>query len=175
MKHALTYILGIAIVISLRFLPHPPNVEPIMASTLPFAKQYGVVWGAAFSFFAILGYDLASGTIGSWTWMTALTYAGVTGIGGWYLARYQAQSVKHYVLYAIAGTIIYDVITGVVFGVLLYNMGLWETVVGQIPFTFSHLAGNIVLSATISPVIYKYVILRNSPFVYIRTFPKKKA
>ena len=39
-KNFIKYLIGLLTVISLRLVPHPPNVEPIMATMMPFAKRW---------------------------------------------------------------------------------------------------------------------------------------
>jgi hypothetical protein len=60
--------------------------------------------------------------------------------------------------FSIVATVIYDAITGVGMGMLLFNQQFMPTVTGQIPFTLYHLGGNVVLSAIVSPILYKWVI-----------------
>jgi hypothetical protein len=151
------YGIGLAVVVALRLLPHPPNVEPIMATMLPFAKKWGALSGMTFSLIAILGYDLLTGTLGPWSAVTAGTYAMLGVVAGLYLTS-RASKVKYYLGVSIVGTIVYDAITGIGMGVLLFNQSLGVTVLGQIPFTLYHLAGNIVLAGIVSPALYRWVI-----------------
>lgn len=155
-KGLVKFFIGLTIVISLRFVPHPPNVEPIMSTMMPFAKKWGRFAGLLFAVTAILAFDIITGTLGVWSIMTAGTY----GLLGLLAGRYFITRRKriHYVSFAVVGTIIYDAITGIGTGMLFFNQTFMATFIGQIPFTLYHLSGNVVLAAFISPLLYKWVI-----------------
>ncbi|PIX62621.1 hypothetical protein CO057_02635 [Candidatus Uhrbacteria bacterium CG_4_9_14_0_2_um_filter_41_50] len=156
-KETVKYLIGLATVVALRLLPHPPNVEPIMATMMPFAKKWGQISGFAFAVAAVLGFDLLTGTLGTWSLITASTY-GLIGVAAGVYLNNKENKTRHYLLFAFVATIIYDAITGVVMGTLLFHMPLWVTITGQIPFTLYHLAGNIALAAVLSPLLFKWVV-----------------
>ena len=156
-QNVLKYFIGLLCVVALRLLPHPPNVEPIMSTMMPFSKKWGWFSGMTFCLVAILGYDLLSGTLGTWSLITAGTYALLGVFAGLYLKN-KASSVKYYLGFSIVATLVYDAITGVGMGMLLFNQSFITTFTGQIPFTLYHLAGNIVFSVLVSPALYKWVI-----------------
>lgn len=156
-QNTLKYIIGLITVIAFRLVPHPPNVEPIMATMMPFSKKWGWASGMLFALLAIVSYDLITGTFGSWTLITAGTYAAL-GAGAGLFLKNRENKVRHYVLFAIAGTLVYDAITGIGMGVFLFDMPFITTLTGQIPFTIYHLTGNIVLAGVFSPLLYKWVI-----------------
>jgi uncharacterized membrane protein len=151
------YVVGLITVLFIRLLPRPPNVEPVMSTMMPFAKRWGKYAGLLFSALAIILFDVVTGTIGYWSIMTVASYSLLGFIAGIYFTK-KRNKTYHFVGFAIIGTIIYDAITGIGTGILFFNMPLSVTVAGQIPFTLYHLAGNIVLSATISPLLYKWVV-----------------
>ena len=151
------YIIGLLVVIGLRLVPHPPNVEPIMSTMMPFSKKWGWLSGMIFGLLAILSYDVITQTIGVWSLMTAGTYAFLGIVAGVYFKN-KENKVRYYIGFAIVGTIIYDAITGIGTGMLFFSQTFEATFFGQIPFTMYHLAGNIVLSAIVSPLLYKWVI-----------------
>jgi len=156
-KNLIKYFIGLITTIVLRLIPHPPNVEPIMSTMMPFSKKWGWLSGMFFGIAAILVYDLITGTLGIWSLMTAGTYALLGVCAGLYLKK-RKNKIRHYIGFAIVGTLIYDAITGIGTGMLFFNQTFMQTFLGQIPFTINHLIGNIVLSAIISPVLYKWVI-----------------
>lgn len=156
-QNAPKYLVGLLIVLALRLVPHPPNVEPIMSSMMPFSKKWGWLSGLVFCLLAVLGYDLLSGTLGQWSFITAATYAALGALAGVYLKN-KPNKARHYVGYAIVATLVYDAITGIGMGMLMFKMPFMLTVTGQIPFTLYHLAGNIALSAVVSPLLYRWVI-----------------
>ena len=68
-------------------------------------------------------------------------------------------STKNFLIYGIAGVIAYDAVTGLSLGPLFFNQPFMEALIGQIPFTLLHLGGTIFFAITLSPVLYKWVIL----------------
>ena len=154
---SLKYLVGWLVVFALRLLPHPPNVAPVMATLMPFSKRYGAIGGFVFAALSIILYDAVTSGIGMWTWITTGAY-GALGVAAYYWLRNRANKSRHYVMFAIVGTIVYDVVTGLSVGPLFFGQPFMEALVGQIPFTLYHLAGNIVLSAIVSPTLYRWVV-----------------
>jgi hypothetical protein len=152
------YLIGLVVVILLRLLPHPPNVEPITATLMPFARRWGVVAGVAFGVLAVLSYDILTGTIGVWSLFTAGAYALLGLSAGLYFARIKSASRLHYIGFAVVGTLLYDVVTGLTVGPLFFGQTFSSALLGQIPFTLWHLAGNVVLAAVVSPLIERFVV-----------------
>ncbi|MDX9970391.1 MAG: hypothetical protein RBS56_00585 [Candidatus Gracilibacteria bacterium] len=156
-QNTIKYLIGLATVLALRLLPHPPNVEPIMSTMMPFSKKWGPLSGMVFCLLAIFSFDLLTGTLGIWSLVTAATYALLGGLAGLYLKN-KENKIKYYVGLSIVSTIIYDAITGIGIGMVFFNQSFITTFTGQIPFTLYHLLGNIVLSAIVSPLLYTWVI-----------------
>ncbi len=152
------YFIGLLTVIALRLLPHPPNIEPIMSTMMPFSKKWGWLSGMIFCLLAILSFDILTGTLGIWSLVTAGTYA-LLGIAAGLYLKNKKNKIIYYVGFSIVGTIIYDAITGIGTGMLFFNQSFMTTFMGQIPFTLYHLTGNIVLSSVVSPLLYKWVII----------------
>lgn len=158
MQQILKYSLSLLLVVGVRMIPHVPNVEPITATLMPFARRWGMWSSALFGVLAVLLYDLATGTLGPWSLFTAGAY-GLLGIAaGVYFAHVKGKGVLSYVGFAIIGTLFYDAITGLTLGPILYGQPFMAALVGQIPFTLSHLAGNIVLAFVVSPLVYKFIV-----------------
>jgi uncharacterized membrane protein len=138
-----------------RLLPlRAPNVEPIMASVMPLGRKYGVFVGFAFGFFSIFLYDLVT-HFGSWTWTTAITYGLVGAVSSIYFKKFKS-SVFNFVVFSFFATIIFDLITGVLFATM-FKQTMWNAFIMQIPFTILHLAGNIGFAVTLSPLINKWL------------------
>jgi uncharacterized membrane protein len=156
-KNLFKYVVGLLTVIILRIIPHPPNVEPIMSTMMPFAKRWGRLAGLFFAVLAILSFDLITGTLGAWSIMTAGTYA-LLGIAAGFYFKNKKSDVKNYVGFSIVGTLVYDAITGIGTGVIFFKQSFMITLVGQIPFTLYHLGGNIVLAAIVSPLLCRWVL-----------------
>lgn len=156
-QNIIKYTIGLLTVIALRLLPHPPNVEPIMSTMMPFSKKWGWLSGMIFCLLAIFSFDILTGTLGIWSLVTAGTYA-LLGISAGLYFKNKENKIRHYVGFSIIATLIYDAITGIGIGMLLFHQPFMTTFTGQIPFTLYHLGGNIVLSILVSPLLYKWVI-----------------
>jgi len=160
MKDLFKYLIGLLTVILFRLAPHPPNMEPIMSTMMPYSKKWGWLSGLVFCLLSVLSYDLLTDSLGVWSLMTAGTYALLGALSGLFFKN-RLSSIKNYLTFAVVATLIYDAITGIGTGMIFFHQSFITTFVGQIPFTLYHLAGNIVFSATISPLLYKWVI--NNP------------
>lgn len=152
------YVLGWLVVFAIRLIPfRPPNVEPLMAMLMPYSKKYGWLGGFIFAFLGIVFFDVATGKVGLWTWITGGMY-GLIGVGAYFYFRNRTASAKNFIIYSIFGTLVFDAITGVAMGPLFFHQPFMEALMGQIPFTFKHLLGNLVLALFVSPAIYRWVV-----------------
>ncbi len=151
------YALGILLVIGLRLIPHPPNVEPITATLMPYGKQWGMVAGAIFAFLTVVIYDLVTGTLGPWSLLTITGYVLMGIAAGKYFAKERGRF--GYVWFAIVATIAYDALTGLTMGPLFFSQPFMEAVMGQIPFTAYHLVGNILFALVLSPLVEKWIVM----------------
>jgi hypothetical protein len=150
--------LALVLCLLVRLIPfRAPNIEPIMATTMPFSKAYGALTGFSFAVLSILLYDLATHTLGVQTLFTAGAYGAVALAAAYYFQKKQG-SVSDYVKFAIIGTLFFDALTGLTVGPLFFHESFMGALVGQIPFTLLHLLGNIALAAILSPAIYKILI-----------------
>ncbi len=157
-KNWLKYTVGIVTCLLIRFIPfRPPNVEPILATMMPFSKKYGIFSGFLFSFTSIALYDIFSGKIGSWTFVTAGVYGAIGFAAGIYFKN-RESTAWNYAKFAIVGTIVYDIMTGLTIGPIFFHQSFMTALVGQIPFTTLHLIGNVGFAIIFSPLIYKFVI-----------------
>ncbi len=156
--HALKYLIGFAIVFAVRLVPfRPPNVEPVLATAMPLAKQFGVWGGFMFAFLSIVLFDAVTSGWGLWTWVTGLAY-GVLGAGAHLFFKNRESTARNYVIFAIFGTLFYDAVTGLTIGPLLWGQSFAVALAGQIPFTLLHLMGNVTFAAVLSPVLYRWVV-----------------
>ncbi len=157
-KNWIKYLIGWLLVLLIRLVPfRPPNVEPLMATLMPYSKKFGWLSGFIFAFLGMVLFDVVTNQVGLWTWITGGTY-GIVGIGAYFYFKNRAASAKNFVVYGILGTLVFDAITGLGIGPIFYGQPFMQAFTGQIPFTLYHLAGNIVLGAIISPVLYRWVI-----------------
>lgn len=158
-KNYIKYISIFIFCMFVRLLPfRPPNVEPIMATMMPFSKVYGKFLSFMFGFSSIILYDIITNKIGIWTLITGLAY-GLLAIYAVSFFRKRKQNRINYVYFAIIGTIFYDIITGLTVGPLFFHQPFMAALIGQIPFTLLHLVGNISFAFFLSPIIYQYIIL----------------
>ncbi len=139
----------------IRFVPfRPPNIEPILALQMPFAKAYGAWFGFIFGFSSIIVFDLITGSVGVWTIAAASMY-GLLGIWSSSYLQNRANTQTTYIRFAIISTIVYDIATGCTLGPIFFNQPFMAAVVGQIPFTALHLLGNIGFAFLFSPALYR--------------------
>ena len=138
-----------------RLIPlRAPNVEPIMASVMPISRKYGALFAFSFSFLSIFLYDLIT-HFGSWTWIVSITY-GFVGLASYFYFNKFKTSVSNFVFFSFFATIVFDLITGVLFAPI-FGQTILNALVLQIPFTALHLAGNIGFAVTLSPILNKWV------------------
>lgn len=146
--------------IALRFLPFKaPNIEPVMASTMPLAKKYGALSGFLFAFLSMVLFDIIDGEVGAWTWITAIVY-GAIGIAAHYYFKNKNSRPLNYLKFSIIATLSFDALTGLTIGPLFFNQSFTAALMGQIPFTAIHLLSNSVLALALSPVIFYWLELK---------------
>lgn len=156
-KNWFKYIVGFVVCLLIRLIPfRAPNVEPILATQMPFSKTYGGVASFSFAFLSIILYDIITSGVGAWTLVTAVAY----GLLGLWATRYfknKKSNGYNYAKFAIMGTLAYDIVTGLSVGPLFFHQSFMVALVGQIPFTALHLLGNVSFAIVLSPLIYRLV------------------
>jgi len=163
-KNWFKYIIAFLSVFAFRLIPfRAPNVEPIMAVLMPFGKTYGKLYAFLFGSLSIVFFDLITSGLGIWTLITALTY-GFLGIGAQYFFK-NRSGWKNYALYSFVAIILYDAITGLTVGPLMYGTPFIVALVGQIPFTALHLLGGVSFAIVLSPSIERWVKVKESSSV----------
>ena len=158
-KKYLKISLSLVFCLLVRLIPfRAPNVEPILATTMPISRAFGALSGFFFGATSILAYDLVTHTLGVQTFFTASAY----GLLGFWAARYfknKKVGKWSYIRFALIGTLFYDSVTGLIVGPILFHQPFVTAFIGQIPFTILHLTGNILFALTLSPAIY-YLLVR---------------
>jgi uncharacterized membrane protein len=173
-KNWLKFAIGFLSCLFVRLLPfRPPNIEPILATAMPFSKAYGRFFGFFFAFLSIIFYDLVTGTLGSWTIITSLTYGVLGFLAFWYFKNRKASAIN-FAIFAVFGTLFFDVVTGLSIGPLFFHKSLRSAALGQIPFTLWHLLGNVSFSLILSPALYRFVI-ENKKFENVKIINSLKA
>ena len=132
----------------------PPNIESLMPFILATSMVLGPAYGLVNAVLVRSLYDAYMSWAGWWTVMTAGSY-GVVGLCGGLAARYKRSwSRIELALFAAVLTIVYDILTMLVFGFVL-GIPFPALVVGQVPFTINHLLGNVVLCFIFAPMLLK--------------------
>jgi hypothetical protein len=134
-----------------------PNVEPILAATMPIGRTSGAFAGFSFAVLSILLFDVITGTLGVQTFFTALAYGAIALWSVNYFKKREEKTLD-YVRFAIMGTLVFDALTGLTVGPLFFNQSFIGSLVGQIPFTAFHLLGNVAFALILSPAIYHFMI-----------------
>src|SRR3989344_2659252 len=155
-KLASKFSLALVLCLLARLIPfRAPNVEPILATTMPFSRAYGAFVGFSFAVLSILLYDVVTHTLGMQTFFTAGAY-GVLGLRSASYFRKRESNSWSYARFAIWGTLFYDALTGLTVGPIFFHQSFLASLVGQIPFTALHLVGNVAFAAILSPGIYNW-------------------
>lgn len=153
------YAIGFAICIFIRLVTRLvplPNIEPVTTTMMPFGKKSGWLAGALFGAASIAIFDLITNQLGIWTLVTAVMFGLIGAFAGLYLKK-KDNRIRHYIGFSVAATLAYDFITGPIMSSILFRMPFMAALIGQIPFTFWHLGGNIALAGLLSPALYKWV------------------
>ena len=155
MQARLKYAIAFFIALGIRMIPfRPANVEPLLGTMMPFSKRVSPLAGGAFALASFVIYDYFTAGIGTYTWETGLVYT-LIGIAAGYYFQYFKQSRASYAAYAVIATLAFDLITGPIM-ISLAGHNFWVVTVAQIPFTISHLIGNVLFAVLLSPIIQKF-------------------
>lgn len=132
----------------------PPNIESLMPFAMSAGMALGPVSGFANAFLARAMFDGYQAWTGWWTVLTSLSY-GLVGLVAGIIYNYRKSwSRAELTVFAGALTLLYDVVTMLVFG-LPFGIPLQILVAGQVPFTLAHLLGNMVLCFAFAPFLLK--------------------
>lgn len=150
--------LGFVVCLLIRLIPfRPPNIEPIMATVMPFGWAYGKMAGFFFAFGSMVLFDVLVGKVGVWTLITGVAY-GLVGLGAALYFQNKKNTAWNYAKYAIISTILFDAVTGLSIGPIFFGQSFMAAAIGQIPFTALHLLGNVSFALVLSPALYAFVI-----------------
>lgn len=156
------YTLGFITCMLIRFIPfRPPNIEPVLATVMPFSKSYTKLASFFFGFLSIVLYDILTSKIGIWTFVTALAY-GFLGLWAVTYFKNKTSSRWNYAKFAVIGTIAYDIVTGLTIGPIFFHQTFMQALIGQIPFTALHLIGNVGFAILLSPLVHKFIVENKS-------------
>jgi uncharacterized membrane protein YuzA (DUF378 family) len=167
------FFLALFLCLLVRLIPlRAPNVEPIFATLMPFSKAYGAVVGFSFAVLSILLFDVVTGTLGAQTFFTVTAY-GMLGLASAYYFEKRKAEKWAFARFAIFGTLFFDAFTGLTVGPIFFHQSFVQSLVGQVPFTALHLAGNITFALVLSPAIYNFLI-RKKDLVSISSLKEKQ-
>ena len=144
------------------------NVSPLMATELSGAKAYGPLVGGLYGFLSMIFLDMLMGKLSDFSLITAGTYAAV-GIWGSYFMKNRVANSRNFVVASIVGTLFFDLVTGVLVGPLFFGQVWMVAIVGQIPFTLRHMAGNVFFASILAPWFYRK-IMDNPKWEFRRVF-----
>ena len=165
-KNWFKYIAGLVVCLLIRLIPvRVPNIEPILATQMPFSKAYGKMAGFLFGFLSIVLFDIVTMQIGVWTFVTSSAY-GLLGAWAAFYFKNKKSNSWNYVKFTIMGTLFFDAVTGLSVGPLIFHQPFMGALAGQIPFTLLHLLGNISFALILSPAVYSLVIKNKKPNNY---------
>ncbi len=152
------YVLSILFCNAYRFLRIIPNNDPIMGCMLPFSRQDRWWQGALFALVTMISFDFITMKVGMWTVVTALTYAGLGLLFHFAYKRIGKVKLKHYLGSGVVGVLIFDFVTGVLFGPAMFGMSFVQAFIGQIPFTVMHLLTVSGFILILTPLLDRAVI-----------------
>ncbi|MFA6527754.1 MAG: hypothetical protein WCT20_05000 [Candidatus Babeliales bacterium] len=151
-----TLLVSVIACLGVRLFPfHIPNVEPLMAFYMPLHKRFGFFTSSVFAAMVTVPFDLITGHTGLWTLINVITYS-LLGLVFPLVSTY--CTTNSFVYKAIAGTLLFDIITGICVGPLFFHQSFIPACLGQIPFTIMHLISNILLAFTLSPLIDHWIV-----------------
>ena len=117
-KNWFKYVVGFVMCLLIRLIPfRPPNIEPILATQMPFSRAYGKLAGFSFAFLSMVLYDIITGKVGMWTFITAGVY-GLLALWAVDYFKNKANNSWSYAKFAVMGTLAYDIVTGLSIGPL---------------------------------------------------------
>jgi uncharacterized membrane protein len=164
-KNYFKYVLGFIFCLVLRLIPfRAPNIETILAVQMPYSRVFGKIAGFLFGFLSIIVYDVLTSTLGAWTLITATTY-GVLGLWAVNYFKNKENKPVDYVKFAIMSTLLFDAVTGLTVGPIIFHQSLLSAFVGQIPFTILHLAGNSLFAFILSSAVYDFALKKKKPIM----------
>ncbi|MFA4946820.1 MAG: hypothetical protein WC607_04785 [Candidatus Micrarchaeia archaeon] len=125
----------------------------ITATAAPLLKKkYGFMLGALF--YPVI--DLASNAVGIWTVIGMLTWGTMALCFTWLKP---SNNLRSFLGLSVAGTLFFDFVTGPIAFPFLFGGTFFDALIGQIPFTISHVIGNVVVTLLLSPVLFSNVFL----------------
>lgn len=154
----LKFLIGWGAVFLFRLIPFRlPNVEPMLATIMPFSTRFGALGSFFFGFLGIALYDAVTSGLGIWTLVTAVAYGGL-GVAAHFFFKHRSASVKNFVGFGVVGTIAYDAVTGLTIGPIFNGQPFMLALVGQIPFTLLHVIGTVIFAVSLSPLLHRWVV-----------------
>ena len=155
-------LLSLLIANGIRLLKVIPNNDPIMSMAMPFARRSSALTSFAFPFLTMVSFDLVTNLVGPWTLITAVTY-GVIGLAVHYFLKDQQKvGMRDYLALGTLGVLFFDLVTGVIATPLIYGGTFLDSLLGQIPFTVTHLLTTTIFIIVITPLLDKQVLLNKS-------------
>lgn len=124
-----------------------PGFAPLMTTEVAASKSFGPWIAGLYGAAGMVVLDACMHALGPWTALTALCYGAVAIASGLFL-RHRAISGRsllsyaHFLWISVAGTLFFDLVTGVVPNMIDGMTFMQSVIERQGPFTLVHLAGN---------------------------------
>ena len=93
-------------------------------------------------------------SVGMWTLAGAITW-GI--VGALFAMQKPDGSPLNFAKLGVAGTLIFDAVTGPIASTLIWGMPFSDALVGQVPFTLKHLLGIAAVSIVLAPLLFPSV------------------
>jgi len=152
------YLLSMLFCNAYRLLRIIPNNDPIMGCMLPFSRQDRWWHASLFAFATMVSFDFVTMKVGIWTLVTGLTYAGLGLLFHRLYKKIGKVKMKHYLGSGIIGVLIFDFVTGILFGPAMFGMSFMQALIGQIPFTIMHLITVSAFILILTPVLDRAIV-----------------
>ncbi|MCX8175101.1 MAG: hypothetical protein N3E51_02760 [Candidatus Micrarchaeota archaeon] len=129
-----------------------------------FRARYAFAAGAlAYSLVDAVPYIMGYPTLGLWTLTGALSW----GLVGLIFSRQKPDgSPFTFAKLGIAGTLVFDFLTGPMASSLIWGIPFAEALLGQVPFTARHLFGIAAVSLVAAPLIFPAINKRIASLQY---------
>ena len=103
-------------------------------------------------------FDFITMRVGTWTIVTAGTYASLALLFGLAYNRMKTVKLRHYLGSGISGVLIFDFVTGPIMSSYLFKIPFSVAFIGQIPFTILHLLTVSGFILILTPILDKLVV-----------------
>ncbi|MEK6958073.1 MAG: hypothetical protein AABW99_03795 [archaeon] len=141
-----------------------PNSDPLMGFIVPASKSEAWWKAPLFAFATMFTFDLIT-RFGTWTWVTASTYA-LIALALHSVLKNRKSTLKLFMGAGALGILAFDFITGPLMISFIDGKSFWTTLVLQVPFTAMHLVSGVFYIIIISPFLDKEIMKEVSALIH---------